>query len=469
MDSKTKFPAWIGALIILGSCFVSKHVQAFDAKKTFNPNYIISNEEVLNYDSMTEQEIQRFLENKGSYLAHYTCENPDTEKKLRASEIIYNRATNNKINPKFLLVLLQKEQSLIEDKDPEQGQLNWATGYGCPDGGGCNDRWKGLWKQINSASLQFYDYIENPHLYNYQKGHPYTFSNPYSDQDEKTTVIPQNKATAALYNYTPHVYNGNFNFYKLWHKYFTKTYPDGSLLSAQNEPGVWLIDDGKKRPFHTHTALTSRFNKNKVVKVSKSTLDKYPKGAPVKFPNYSLVRGPKGTIYLLVDNKKRKIASDKAFRNIGFHPQEIMNAGWRDIKSYDNGKPITATSTYPTGALLQNKKTGGVYWVYEGTKSPILDKIFLKTKFAGKRIIPANPKELSKYKKAKPVKFKNGELLTSPQDPGVYLIVNNQKRPFISAKAFTEMGYEWKNIITVPAKVLNLYEEGKYINEQGLE
>jgi hypothetical protein len=468
MTRKTEFILIMSLVISFISFLSLKEALAFNVEENFDPNNIISDREVLDSDCMSKEDIQKFLEDKGSYLANYKCENPDTGEKLLASEVIYNRATANKISPKFLLVLLQKEQSLVEDPNPSQGQLNWATGYGCPDGGGCNDRWKGLWKQINSASLQFYDYIKNPHLYNFRKGESYTFNNPYSEKEETNTVIPVNNATAALYNYTPHVYDGNYNFYKIWNRYFTKTYPDGSLLSVKGEPGVWLIKGGMKKPFQTQTALTSRFDKNKVIQVSKSTLSKYPKGAPVKFPNYSLIRSPKGSIYLLVDDKKRKISNDEAFRSIGFHPQEIMNASWEDIKSYANGSPITATSTYPTGALLQNKNTGGVYWVYEGKKSPILAKIFLKTRFDNKTIIPAEEKELAKYKTTEPVKFNNSELLTSPKDPGVYLIANDKKRPFISAEAFTEMGYQWENIITVPEKVLDLYEEGKSITKEGL-
>jgi hypothetical protein len=468
MTRKTEFILIMSLVISFISFLSFQKVLAFDAKENFDPNNIISDHEVLDHDSMSKEDIQKFLENKGSYLADYKCENPDTGEGLLASEVIYNRATANKVSPKFLLVLLQKEQSLIEDPDPSQGQLNWATGYGCPDGGGCNDRWKGLWKQVNSASLQFYDYIENPHLYNFRKGESYTFDNPYSNKEETNTVVPANDATAALYNYTPHVYDGNYNFYKLWNRYFTKTYPDGSLLSAEGEPGVWLIRGGMKKPFQTQTALTSRFDKNKVIQVTKSTLSKYPKGAPVKFPNYSLVRSPDGSIYLLVDDKKRKIASDQAFKTIGFHPQEVMNASWADIRSYANGKPLTATSTYPTGALLQNKDTGGIYWVYEGIKSPVFDRVFLQTRFANKSIIPAEKEKLAKYDTGEPVKFNNGELLTSSKDPGVYLIANNKKRPFTSAEAFTEMGYQWKNIITVPERILDLYKEGGHITKGGL-
>lgn len=429
----------------------------------FNPNYIISDYEITDYNSMTLDSIREFLRSKNSFLSTYATENPDGVT-MTAAEIIYDRATTNKVNPKFILVLLQKEQSLVEGSAPKQSQLDWATGYGCPDSAACNTRWKGFWKQVNSASLQFRDYMDNPHLYTYKAGGTYTFTNPYSTTiKEPVTVTPVNQATAALYNYTPHVYNGNLNFYKIWQRFFTKGYPDGSLVQAQGEAGIWLIQDGKKRPFTSKGALTSRYDIKKVLSVNKADLDKYETGAPIKFSQYSLVRSPRGTIFLLVDNKKHGIVSQEAFRKIGFSRDEVVNASWQDIDSYIDGAPITATSTYPTGALLQDKTTGGVYWVIEGKKAPIWDKTFLSTRFKNKKIIKASPKELDAYPTADPVLFGDGELLKVPLSAAVYVITNGQKRMIASGKVFEDLGYKWSNVITVNPKILHLYPDGDAI------
>ncbi len=442
---------------------------------SFNPHNIISDEEILDYNSMTLSEIDSFLKSKGGYISNHYFYSPEG-KKMTAAEIIYDRAKTNKINPRFLIVLLQKEQSLIEDKNPKQSQLNWACGYGCPDGGGCNPRWKGFWKQINSASLQFKWYMDgcqdkddlfyNPYVNKckYRPYETYVFSNPYGTiSNETITVRPENKATCGLYIYTPHVYNGNYNFYKIWQRYFTRTYPNGSLLQAKGEPGVWLIQNGKKRPFTTRGALTSRFDPKKIITVKKSDLDKYDTGAPIKFPQYSLIRSPRGTIFLLVDDKRRGFASGEAFRKIGFNPEEIIDASWDDINAYEEGKPITATSSYPTGALLQDKKTGGVYWVSEGTKAPLWDAILLKTKYRGKSITPVEPEKLASYKTIEPAIFGDGELLKSTISPAVYVVENKKIRPIISGKVFEDLGYKWENVIAVPPKILNLYKIGEPI------
>ncbi len=454
------------------------------ASANFNPNHIISDAEMLDSSSMTLAEISAFLKAQNGYISKNMLR--DYEGKMRtAAEIIYNAANNYDcsevtnsssltkaakevrckkvtINPKLLIVLLQKEQSLITEKNPTQRQLDWACGYGCPDGQACNKRWEGFGKQVNSAALQFFDYMKNPHHYSFRAGNNYRVTNTGRPSQ---MVNPQNNATAALYNYTPHVYYGNYNFHKLWMRYFTMNYPNGSLLQAKGEPGVWLIQNGQKRPFLSKGALTSRFDKNKIVTVSKSVLDKYPKGKGLKFPQYSLIRSPRGTVFLIVDDKKRGFKSSEAFRKIGFNPEEIINASWEDINSYKDGAHITATSSYPTGALLQDNTTGGIYWVSEGTKAPLWDSILLKTKYKWKSITPVSPEKLASYKTVEPAIFGDGELIKSNISPAVYVIDNKKRRPIVSGALFEKLGYKWTNIVTVSPKILALYEEGDQLEE----
>ena len=322
----------------------------------FNPNYIIGDEDIVAFLTMSVSDIQSFLTSKGGALADYTCLDPDG-RSWTAAQAIYNVAIANRINPKFILVLLQKEQGLIEDSSPKASQYDWATGYGCPDSGGCNERWRGFWKQINSASLQFRDYLENPNLYKYQVGQAYTFTNPYSVSSKDPVVVtPANKGTAALYNYTPHVYNGNYNFWLLWRRYFGQSYPDGSLLQGKGQPGVWLLENGRKRAFLAYGALISRFDPKTIIQVDPQVLTDYPTGAPIKFPQYSIARAPDKTLYLLVDNSKRPFASQEAFKKLGYNPAEVIEATDNDLAGYANGAPITATEAYPTGALLRAGK-----------------------------------------------------------------------------------------------------------------
>jgi hypothetical protein len=462
----------------------------------FDPNFIISDEEMLNTNSMSLLEIQNFLESKNSYLATYQTLNAYGTLKT-AAEIIYDAATANyrcpdtidisenpgeemiklfcekirTVNPKFLIILIQKESSLIENPNPIQRHLDQATGYGCPDSGGCDPRWHGFGKQVNSAALQFLAYMQYPNRYPYRQGKAYVFNNNSGTiYNQPLMVTPANYATAALYNYTPHVFNGNYNVWRLYQRYFPESvhtpiarYPNGSLLQVKDQPGVWLIQNGQKRPFLSWGALTSRYNPNRIITIDESELDAYYKGAPLKYPNYSLLRSPQGEIYLIVDDEKRLFATNEIFKHFGFHPDEIIDVSSVDLSYYQVGNPITNESTHITGALLQDPRSGGVFYVHDGQKAPINDRVVLEMKYPHMTIYPATVELLNSYTTIDPVLFNDGNLLKSRTVSTVYLIADGQKRPFISGKVFEDMGYKWENIIEVSPQHLYLYPFGELV------
>lgn len=283
---------------------------------------------------------------------------------------------------------------------------------------------------------------------------------------DHVSVTPENQATAALYNYTPHVFNGNYNTYKLWNAYFPKVsriYPDGSIIKAEGDPKIWLISGGTKRPFANWSAFASRFRLEQVVTVTSADLDNYPLGSEIKFANYSIVQTPDKKIYLLVDNEKRLIASTAVFKKIGFNPEEIEEATVEDLAGYALGKTITATSTNITGNLFQDSKTGEIFYVENGTRA-LVDKILLEIKFQGKKIAKKTTTELKKYATTTPILLDEGTLVRTDSFPTVYLISNGKKRPFATDAAFSKLGYNPTNVITVTSKFLYNYDMGDPIN-----
>ncbi len=437
----------------------------------FNPNFIISDEEILNVNAMSLNDIRRFLQNKPGILKNYIVEvniKDEPFRRVPAAEYIYERAVKNGINPKFVLVLLQKEQSLITNPSPTQRDLDFATGYGCPDGGSCSERWRGFAKQVNSATLQFRDYMDNPQNYRFQVGKVYTFTDNRAGYGQiTTTVIPANRATAALYNYTPHVYNGNYNFWKIWHEWFSLQYPDGSLLQPKGQGVVYLIKNGLKHPFKSKAAMLTRYPHPNIIQVDPAILEQYPTGEPIRFPQYALYRSPKGTVYLIVDDVKHGFTSSEVMRTLGINPEEIEDVSQEVIDQIPEGKPIDINSSYPMGALLQNNKTGTVYYVKDGKKYGIVDKQILTIRFGPNPIItPVDPQELRQYVVMPPLRIPDGTLITSdaPHKRAVYIISDGYKRPFVSASVFESLGYKWENIITVKDKIVEMHPTGDPID-----
>ena len=161
--------------------------------------------------------------------------------------------------------------------------------------------------------------------------------------------------------------------------------------------------------------------------------------------------------------------SSAVFKKIGYNPEEVDDASNEDLASYLDSAPLTENDTHPTGALLRDPASGGVYYVINDTKAPLVDPAFLKTKFKGLKVIKPAKGELDKYAKIEPVKFEDGYLLKSTSSLGVYVISNGQKRPIVSSKAFEQLGYKWENILTVKPQTLALYDEGEAIVEQNFK
>lgn len=426
--------------------------------QNFDPNYIISDEEMEEYDSMGMFDIVKFIEDKGGTL--YSQKFVDADGIMKsAAALIYDHSQENKINPRVLLVTLQKEQSLVDNANPTQYNFDWATGWAVCDGCSLSDpkvaKYKGFAKQIDGAAGGYRWYLEQFDSNN----NTWLIWPNKSVTIDKQTVTPANRATASLYNYTPHLH-GNENFNKIWTRWFALSYPDGSLLYVKGEPDVWLIKDGVRRTFKSLAVLKSRYNAENVLTVPKTDVEKYPIGAEIKFANYSLVRIPSGRIYLLVDEEKRGIVSMEVFRTLGFNIEEVDNVAEADLADYGEGAPITMESAYPSGALLQNKKTGGVFWVKDGVKRPVIDKSLLAINYKNYKIAPVAPDELEKYPSQPPALIKNGTLIRSKENPAVYVISDGTRRPIISPETFEKMGYKWNNVKVVPQNVVDLHEIG---------
>ena len=86
----------------------------------------------------------------------------------RASSIIARVAQACTISPRVLLVLLQKEQSLLTA--PSASGYQKATGYACPDTAACDAKYFGFFNQVYRAAWQFREYTVHPKDWRYRIG-----------------------------------------------------------------------------------------------------------------------------------------------------------------------------------------------------------------------------------------------------------------------------------------------------------
>lgn len=224
----------------------------------FKPGNIMSDYVMGNFNSMSEADISNFMHAKnpcndsnfskaGSYLSwgiyhiengHFVCLADETFDGESVPHIIYSVAQQYRINPQVILVLLEKEQGLISDTFPYRNQMAYALGYGCNDTTGCDPQYAGFKKQISKAAELFREVLDGGWT-NYPVGNNYVQYHPNASCGG-TNVFIENRATSALYRYTPYQPNaaalaagygtgdacssyGSRNFYGLFTDWFGST------------------------------------------------------------------------------------------------------------------------------------------------------------------------------------------------------------------------------------------------------
>jgi len=447
------------------------------AKASFDRNNLISDNDMENYEAMSLKRISSFLDAQGGALANYITADLDGTQ-TSAAEIIYQACQKYKLSPKFILTHLQKESSLVSSGSITSSYLDWAMGYAVCDGCAKTDpgviKYKGFAKQIYGAAER----IRNSYLTGLDTNNS-TLSGwgvgQTKNSSDNLAVTPQNKATAVLYTYTPWVgyhggnssVGGNSLFYDIWQRWFPSQsllYPSGTLLQSNETGTIYLIKGMQKLPFSSKAALVTNYELDKVIGSTENTLDQYTLGTAINFPEYSLLRSPKGTVYIYAQNEVRGIESKAVLKNLGINPEEIMAVAWSDLKTIPEGEKITQKDVFPTGALLQIAKTGAVYYIdSNGIRHAIWDRTIMRSQFGQREPRLSSWAEIKSYPKGAPLKLKDGELVKTKTSKKIYVIANGYRRPFASREIFDELGYKWNNIITISESILKLHPRGNQI------
>ena len=236
----------------------------------FQAGNIIDDSLFWDANAMSEAEIQAFLNARVSQCrSGYTClkDYRETTQTIAATPMCsqYNGAANESaatiifkiaqtcgISPKVLLVILQKEQSLVTDTWPTTGQYRSAMGAGCPDTAACDADYYGFFNQVHYGAYLLKRYTQpagtgpgTEYTTRYDLRYPVgqvsaVLYNPNPDCGAQNVLI-QNQATHALYIYTPYTPNaaalatsngvgdgcsayGGRNFYTFYSDWFGSTH-----------------------------------------------------------------------------------------------------------------------------------------------------------------------------------------------------------------------------------------------------
>lgn len=480
----------------------------------FNPNKLIEDKTFSDRETFgSALGIQQFLDSKKSVLANT---NPSFLQKLReptdvnlktnltdpeanlgrlrsAAELIWDAAVKTGINPQVIIVTLQKEQSLItgsfQTDAKLQSALDHAMGFGCPDSGGCDSLFLGFYAQLFGAyDAQGNKYIGGPGslmrsfttpngrgpgvtAQNEAFGTPIiriskindtivfknTTGGPQNPQPTQTVTI-LNAATAALYRYTPHVYNGNYNFWKFFDQWFR--YPNGTLIKLSSDTTTYIINNGLRSVIPSFVISARGLNAAGTIIVSPTELS-------------TLDQGP---IYGPADNTVIKTSTDPSaklfvFQNSEKHPVSAFVLKQRGLKA-ENALTVNQTEAdmFPTlallapkdGTLIQGDASKTVYQIKNGKRMSVSAFTFKQYAFKSKDVNRLPQAEVDGYTQGDFLLPKDGTLVKTPDSSMVFLIQNELLRP-ISATVFKLHKFQQSRIVTLSINELAAANLGAFL------
>ncbi len=279
---------------------------AADASQ-FNPGNIISDYNFFNGGALSADQVQGFLNSKVPQCrSGYTCLKDYRQSTWTrsadpmcgayqgsgnesAAQIITKVGQACNVSQKVLLVLLEKEMSLVTDSWPDAWQYQKATGYACPDTAPCDAEFAGFYNQVYKAAWQYKRY-SNPAGTNrtytwFPVGQVSNIRYHPNAACGSSPVRIQNQATAGLYYYTPYQPNatamsniyggqddgcsayGNRNFWRLFTDWFgsptNPTDPIGAVDAIRAAPGGlqvtgWALDFDSESPIDVHVYVDNR-------------------------------------------------------------------------------------------------------------------------------------------------------------------------------------------------------------------
>lgn len=366
----------------------------------FDPGLIISDSVFYDFGTMTVDDIQRFLDSKvpvckatgngPTCLRYYKmdtqakagedgrCSALPAKQNQSAAQIIFDVANACKINPRVLLVTLQKEQGLIQASRPSEYMYRAALGYGCPDTRpdicGKGSTITGLFNQLYRAAGQLQWYGDPRGSFTYLKvgtnvkiKYQADFCEARNSSGTCTKWVDRcgskifqlkSQATAALYYYTPYTPNdaalknlygtgdscsayGNRNFWRFYSDWFGSTIGGGFLLKSADSPTYLIVDD-KRYLIENQDLVADLAPLGPLGTVSQVYIDSFTDAGTLT----PLVQSATKQLFLVADGTKFSLANCNVAAELGLDCAKAVTLTSSQLSALKSGG---ASTTYVAG------------------------------------------------------------------------------------------------------------------------
>lgn len=470
----------------------------------FNPNKLIEDKIFADIETFGGAEgIQKFLEVKNSVLANVNPgflamlkepdaillkqglddPRPNLGRLRTAAELIWDVSRQSGLNPQVIIVTLQKEQGLISNHQNEpleklQKVLDKAMGFDCPDEGGCGNLFPGFYYQLfgnfDSAGNRYLGAAKSlMKSYSYPEGRgplldgssakvgqtivlENTPSSVYNPPPEQAVTL-LNRATAALYRYTPHVFNGNYNFWRFFQEWFR--YPNGTLFAVTGEINTYIVQNGTKQLVPDFVARARSLNLSAKISVSPTEFESYPTDKVYGPADNTVVRmenDPK--LFVFISSVKHPV-SEFVLKQRALNTNNILSITQAESALFELGSVLPPSE----GTIIRGQADPAIYLVENSRLKLFSAFTFTQRKILSKQVMLIPDSEIASYEKQGFVPPLDKTLIKAADSNTVYLVEQGLKHP-LSAELFKNRGFSFKQVVLLTKDEVGAIIIGAYAN-----
>lgn len=222
----------------------------------------------------------------------------------------------------------------------------------------------------------------------------------------------------------------------------TLSFPNGILLKATNNPKVYYIDNGQKRPIESPNMLRSQFRWEDLVVTTQIEIDALPNGPQMTYRDGSLLSNG-GSIYVISDGQRFPIDSPSTFLQKGYKWNNVIAVSDAELAPHPQGPSLTTASKHPNGSLLV-KPGGAVFVIKNGQRRYIPSPLIFQARYRWESLIEVSDSYLNTYPQGQNEFYPDGLLISSAT--GVFMMQNNVRQPITSPEVFESYGLNWGQV-----------------------
>ena len=219
-------------------------------------------------------------------------------------------------------------------------------------------------------------------------------------------------------------------------------FPNGILLKSNNNPKVYYIENGTRRPIESPNMLRSQFRWEDLVISTSVEVDAIPMGAEMTYRDGSLLSN-RGAVYVISDGARRPIESAGTFLQKGYKWSNVIAVSDAELAPHPQGSILTAGDKHPNGSLLL-RPGGEVYTIKNGQRRYIPSPLIFEARYRWESLISVSEEYLNTYTQGENEFYPDGLLISSAT--GVYIMQNNVRQPITSPEVFESYGLNWGQV-----------------------